>query len=69
MIILYAAKDVSLNPVLLQGNGSTCIKSAEIRSEILQGILSQSHMACMLPSDPLGPLLLTWFNFNPSMDK
>ena len=53
MILLYAAKDVSRNPVLLWGNGCTCIISAEIRSEIPQGILSQSHMACKVPSDLL----------------
>ena len=28
-----------------------------------------SHIIMVVITNPQGPLLLTWFNFNPSMDK
>ena len=31
--------------------------------------LDTHHIIGTVATDALGPLLLTWFNFNPSMDK
>ena len=37
--------------------------------EILVNIISCNNMAPVETKSLLWPLLLTWFNFNPSMDK
>ena len=35
----------------------------------LQSWLISSYIVSAIAANDLGPLLLTWFNFNPSMDK